>query len=108
MNPKLEQAEPVDAGSGAKAVVPFTPLVELEHLLKVADSIAKDAGKTWAEIWSELRKVTAGTAVLPEAEEGFVPSCGWPEFLERLWLLKHYIDSIHRVCNKQSPAADWL
>jgi hypothetical protein len=36
--------------------------------------------------------------VTPEMEEGFKPACGWPEFLEKLWLLKHYLDYIHRFC----------
>ncbi len=83
-------------------VVPFTPLRDLEHLLKVAGSITQDANQAWAQVWREFKPlVTASGVVLPKAKDGFVPSCGWPEFLERLWLLKHYIDSIQRICEKQ-------
>ena len=82
-------------------VLPFTPLFQLEHLLKVSGSVAQDANKVWAEIWSELKQMTAGGVVVPEARKGFVPACGWPEFLEKFWLLKHYLDSIQRICDRQ-------
>ena len=83
-------------------VLPFTPLRELEHLLKVSGSVSQDANKVWAEMWGELKQmVTGGGMVVPEARAGFVPSCGWPEFLEKFWLLKHYLDSIQRICDKK-------
>src|SRR5512135_1018928 len=77
----------------------FTPLYQVEHLLKVSGSVAQDANKVWAEMWSELKQMTTGGGlVVPEAKQGFVPACGWPEFLEKFWLLKHYLDSIQRIC----------
>jgi len=83
-------------------VLSFTPLVHLEHLLKVAGSVTQDANRTWGDIWGELKHtVTGGGMVVPEAKEGFEPSCGWPEFLEKFWLLKHYLDSIQRICDKK-------
>jgi hypothetical protein len=42
--------------------------------------------------------VATNGAVTPAMAEGFKPACGWPEFLEKLWLLKHYLDYIHRFC----------
>jgi hypothetical protein len=84
------------------AVVPLTALAQLDHLLKVAGSISQDANKTWADIWGELKHLTTGGGlVVPEAEKGFVPECGWPEFLEKFWLLKHYLDSIQRICDRK-------
>ncbi|HON93562.1 MAG TPA: hypothetical protein PK373_07930 [Sedimentisphaerales bacterium] len=83
-------------------VLPFTPLVELDHLLKVAGSVSKDANQIWAEMWGEFRRlVTSSGMIIPEAAEKFVPACGWPEFLEKFWLLKHYLDSIQRICERQ-------
>ncbi|HET6428884.1 MAG TPA: hypothetical protein VFJ30_10765 [Phycisphaerae bacterium] len=80
-------------------VLPFTPLVELEHLLKVVHSVTKDANRTWADIWGEVKGlVTPAGAIVPQAEKGFVPECGWPEFFEKLWLLKHYLDYMQRLC----------
>lgn len=88
--------------SKVPTVLPFTPMVELEHLLKVAGSVTGDANKVWADIWGEFKHiVTSGGMIVAEAKDGFVPACGWPEFLEKLWLLKHYLDSIQRICTKQ-------
>ena len=84
------------------AAMPLTPMIQLEHLLKVAGSISQDANKVWAELWGELKHLsTDGGTVVPEAAKGFVPECGWPEFLEKIWLLKHYLDSIERICEKK-------
>ena len=72
---------------------------QLEHLLKVALNVSKDANRTWAAVWDEMKHlVTPNGLVLPEAKEGFVPACGWPEFFEKLWLLKRYLDSAQRIC----------
>jgi hypothetical protein len=38
--------------------------------------------------------------ILPDAERGFVPECGWPEFLEKIWLLRHYVDYTKRFSAK--------
>lgn len=75
---------------------------QMQHLLKVAASVTRDANKTWAEIWSELKPhISPGGVISPTLEKGFVPSCGWAEFVERLWLLKHYLDSIDRICRNK-------
>jgi hypothetical protein len=51
---------------------------------------------------TRLLRITAGALVLPEAEEGFTPECGWPEFLERMWQLRFYLASINKVCAQTS------
>lgn len=85
----------------APAIVSLTALTQLDHLLKVAGSITQDANQTWADIWGELKPLTTGSGlVVPQGEKGFVPECGWPEFLEKFWLLKHYLDSIQRICDR--------
>jgi hypothetical protein len=86
-------------GHSFRTVQPELVPVQMEHLLKVADSVARDASGVWADVWGELKPhVTPEGIVLPPMDTGFIPECGWPEFLERLWLLKHYIDSISRIC----------
>jgi hypothetical protein len=103
MSTELRRQAHVNPTAGAQpAVVPATALKQLDHLLKVASSISQDANKTWAEMWGELKRLaTGGGLVVPEAEKGFVPECGWPEFLEKFWLLKHYLDSIQRICDRK-------
>ncbi len=75
---------------------------QFEHLLKVAQGVSQDANRAWADVWAQLKHlVTHSGTVLPKAKEGFVPACGWPEFFERLWKLKHYIDCVHRICGER-------
>ncbi len=95
-------AERFQAPENDPVVVPLGSIVQLEHLLRVAASVTQDADNVWAEIWSEFKPlVTADGMIRPEAGQGFTPACGWPEFLEKLWLLKHYLDSVQRICTKQ-------
>ncbi|MGA1825219.1 MAG: hypothetical protein ACMUIP_11215 [bacterium] len=81
----------------------ITPEEKLRHLQNVTGSIIQDAHDTWAEIWNELKgSVTDGVMILPEAEKGhFKPACGWSEFLEKIWLLKHYLDCAKKFCVKK-------
>ena len=96
------QASVERIGPEQPPVVPMTAIVQLDHLLKVAGSISQDANKTWAEMWGEFKRLTTGGGlVVAEAKQGFVPECGWPEFLEKFWLLKHYLDSIQRICERK-------
>jgi hypothetical protein len=84
----LQQTEPPD---------------KCQHLLRVAGSVNDDAQQAWAMLWSELKPQAAPSgAAAPGLAKGFVPACGWPEFLERFWLLKHYLDSMHRICHEKS------
>lgn len=72
-----------------------------DHLLKVAGSVNRDALDVWAQLWGEFKPhMTSSGALLPTMEKGFVPACGWPEFMERVCLLKHYLDSVSRVCQE--------
>ncbi len=62
-------------------------------------SINDEAERVWGELWEQLKGgVTPAGVVLPEMREGFKPECGWAEFLEKFWLLKHYLDSVQRFC----------
>ena len=101
--PRTKKDNAAETSLGHKpGVPPLTPLAELEHLLKVAGSVAQDANKVWAEIWEELRDCAGtGGSSGPQDDNGFVPSCGWTEFLEKFWELKHYLDSIQRICAKK-------
>jgi hypothetical protein len=65
----------------------------------VVTSVNDDALKAWSDLWEQLRSgVTPAGATLPNLPQGFTPPCGWPQFLETFWLLKHYLDYIHRFC----------
>ncbi|MHC4398209.1 MAG: hypothetical protein ACYTG0_00860 [Planctomycetota bacterium] len=96
---------------GSKQRSPFKS-ADLEPQMRafreVVASVNGQALGTWAELWQKLRpKVAANGAVLPDLEKGFRPSGGWPEFLEQLWLLKHYLEYVQRFC-KSSRGTDRL
>jgi hypothetical protein len=75
------------------------PEEKLRHFRNVSSSILRDAQDTWGDIWDQLQgSVTHGAMVTPEAGKGFVPECGWPEFLEKMWELRHYLDYARRYC----------
>jgi hypothetical protein len=78
----------------------ISPEIRLQRLKDIVGVMMRDALKTWTDIWEELQDsvVTRGGFVLPEAEKGFKPKCGWPEFLEKLWLLNHQLDFTKRLC----------
>lgn len=79
-----------EAQAMAKAPSPQT---ELTHFRNVTSGTMEDALMVWADIWAELQNgIAHGVAVLPEAERGFQPSCGWPEFLEKMWRLRQYME----------------
>jgi hypothetical protein len=75
------------------------PEEKLRHFRNVSGSVLQDAQDAWGDIWNQLQgSVTHGFMVRPEAEKGFIPECGWPEFLEKMWELKHYLDYAKRFC----------
>lgn len=71
----------------------LSPEEDLKNFQQIIDNLLRDAQLTWAEIWDELMgTITNGTIILADAEKGAKPKCGWGEYLEKLWLLKHYLD----------------
>jgi len=87
-------AGPPGAGSPERALKDFRYVVA---------SVNDNALKVWAELWKELEAgVTDAGLVSPEMRKGFTPSCGWPEFLEKVWLLKHYLDYTNHFCREES------
>ncbi len=71
----------------------------LKNFRYIVASVNGDALKVWADLWREFQQgVTPNGMVTPSVEHGFKPACGWAEFLEKFWLLKHYLDYVHRLC----------
>jgi len=73
---------------------------QLRHFRNVSNSLLQDALDTWGELWDQFQgSVTNGVMIVPEQEKSFEPECGWPEFLEKMWLLRHYVDQTKRLCD---------
>jgi hypothetical protein len=76
----------------------LSPEQKLRHVRRVTDSVLQDALDAWGDIWDQLQgSVTHGFMISPEAEQNLHPQCGWPEFMEKLWLLRHYLDYLKRL-----------
>ncbi|RJP23924.1 MAG: hypothetical protein C4520_05635 [Candidatus Abyssobacteria bacterium SURF_5] len=70
----------------------------LVHMRNVNKSVLQDALDTWGDMWDELQgNVTHGVLIRDESEEPIKPKCGWPQFLEKMWLLRHYVDYAKRL-----------
>jgi len=75
----------------------LSPEEKMMNFRNVAGVVLQDAEDVWSELWSELQgTVIDGIMILPEAEKSCGPQCGWPEFLEKMWRLKHYLDYAKR------------
>ena len=73
------------------------PQMELAHFRNVTSNVVQDALNAWSDIWGELDgDVACGAAVAPEDDKGFTPSCGWPAFLEKMWVLRQNLDFLAR------------
>jgi hypothetical protein len=74
-----------------------SPQVELMHFRNVTNNVVQDALKVWSDIWGELEgDVTYGPAIASRDGKGFTPSCGWPEFLEKMWVLRQNLAFLSR------------
>jgi hypothetical protein len=94
---------PVAVGENGELVSELcSPERKLQHFGNVVASVMRDAHNVWSDMWEELRNcVTEGGMVISGAKKEFKPECGWPEFLEKMWLLRHYLDYTRRLCAKQ-------
>ncbi|RJR22011.1 MAG: hypothetical protein C4582_07050 [Desulfobacteraceae bacterium] len=76
----------------------ISPEERLRHFRNIMGSMLQDAQNTWGDIWNEFQGQVVGNVLVdPEASKGFNPRCGWPEFLEKMWILKHYLDHAKRL-----------
>jgi hypothetical protein len=75
----------------------LTPERMLFHFRNVNSSVLQDALDTWGDMWDQLQgRVTHGVLIEEESEGPLEPMCGWPEFLEKMMLIRHYLDYAKR------------
>ncbi|OHB77537.1 MAG: hypothetical protein A2Z25_15680 [Planctomycetes bacterium RBG_16_55_9] len=86
----------VGEGNGQVAAQRSSPSAELQDFKNVTNNLVQDALTIWADLWAELE-----SRAEPDGESlkasGFEPSCGWTGFLEKMWVLKHYLDFVKRL-----------
>jgi hypothetical protein len=73
-------------------------MTELQSLKNVNNGLIQDALNVWSELWAELdgQAVPVSKSSF-ETESGFKPSCGWPQYLEKMWVLRYYLDFAKRI-----------
>lgn len=70
---------------------------ELEDFKNVTNSLVQDALTVWADLWAELEGRVEPDITGHKTINKFEPSCGWNEYLEKMWVLKHYLDFVKRL-----------
>jgi len=76
-----------------------TPEKMIRHFRNINSALLQDALNTWGDVWDQLQgSLTHGVMVDPEVEMNFRPKCGWPELMEKMWQLRHYLDHTKRIC----------
>jgi hypothetical protein len=74
----------------------------LRHFRGIAASVMFDAFNLWQEIWESCQDSRSCIEIIEglDAEPtGQAPACGWPELMEKLHLLGHYLDYAKRLCD---------
>jgi hypothetical protein len=94
----VPSADPNPAGEAVRALKNFRYAVA---------ALDEDALKTWDELWDQFKRGATPAGPVPvDLEHGFLPACGWAEFLEKFWLLRHCIENIHRLCVPRTVSND--
>ncbi|MCK8601803.1 hypothetical protein [Desulfoferrobacter suflitae] len=96
-----KQLRIVSANGQEKPSRVLRPEQKFKHFRNVTGAVLQDAQDTWGELWEELQgAVVDGVLVLSDGKQGHQPKCGWPQFLEKMWILKHQLDYASRFCRE--------
>jgi hypothetical protein len=90
-------------GNGELVAELGTPTQRLRHVRNVTHSICRQALGTWSDLWEQMRgTVVEGVLIAPDAAGGWCPPCGWPEFLEKMWVLRSTLECAARFTDPTS------
>ena len=71
---------------------------DLQDFKNVTNNLVQDALTVWADLWAELEgQVEPLEGDTSKKDSTFEPSCGWNQYLEKMWVLKHYLDFVKRL-----------
>jgi hypothetical protein len=70
---------------------------DLQSFKNVTNNLMQDALNVWADLWAELEcHADSDDPMQPRSDGAFEPSCGWTQFLQKMWTLRHYLDFAKR------------
>jgi hypothetical protein len=102
MSKKIRLPEEIHFNLDSQALEPGSDRA-LKNFRYIVASVNEDALNAWTDLWEEFKNgVTPAGMVLPQMQQGFEPACGWAEFLEKFWILKHCLDYTQRMCKEQT------
>ncbi|MGA1825218.1 MAG: hypothetical protein ACMUIP_11210 [bacterium] len=73
---------------------------KLRHFRGVACSVLNDAAEVWQQIWADCQDPRTCEEILDNSvnePNDRIPTCGWPDFREKLYLLGKYIEYTRRL-----------
>ena len=71
---------------------------ELRDFKNVVHNLMQDALTVWADAWAELDgRLPSGGKDTVESHQRLEPSCGWSEYFEKMWVLRHYLDFTRKL-----------
>ena len=98
---KSEQTESETLKSGVDQSKEGSAM-DLQEFKNVTNQVMQDALHVWAQLWGELEdRVPSEGRELPSVGEKDMPSCEWSEFIEKMWLLRHYLDFAKRLSHQE-------
>jgi hypothetical protein len=76
--------------------------IDLQKFKNITNQIMQDALHVWAQLWGELesRVPSEDRKSSCVAEKG-MSSSEWTEFIEKMWLLRHYLDFTKRLSQQE-------
>ena len=74
---------------------------KLRHFRGVAASVLRDALDVLGDIWNACEDSRTPEEILDGKRfpSDSLPACGWAEFLEKLHLLRHYLEHARSLCD---------
>jgi hypothetical protein len=75
--------------------------LELQEFKNVTNQVMQDALHVWAQLWGELesRVPSEGRELSRVAYDA--SSREWSDFIEKMWLLRHYLDFTKRLSQQE-------
>ncbi len=81
---------------------------DLQDFKNINNSLMQDALRIWSDLWAELDS-SQNHISMPDSnsdsyntrkfqiEDEFEPSCGFSEFVKKMWILRSYLDFAKRI-----------
>jgi hypothetical protein len=79
---------------------------DLQDFKNINNSLMQDALRVWSDLWAELDSSQnhlsradshSDNTLKAQIENGFEPSCGFSEFVKKMWILRSYLDFAKRI-----------